>query len=121
MVAVARQDGLRGRSGGTNQVPAMSIPARVRGGHAASALAALRSALIRLADGQGFATASGAAEPLHWVVLGPPGVGKGTYATRVAAAFGVPHIATGDLIRAEIASGSRLGAEVRLASAMATS
>jgi hypothetical protein len=50
---------------------------------------------------------------IKWVFLGPPGVGKGTYASRVAAALDVPHIAAGDLVRAEIKSGSTLGQQVR--------
>ena len=48
-----------------------------------------------------------------WVFLGPPGVGKGTYSTRVAEALGIPHIAAGDLVRDEIKSGSTLGKEAR--------
>lgn len=40
------------------------------------------------------------------------GVGKGTYSVRVAKAFGMDHIAAGDLVRAEMKSGSQLGAEV---------
>lgn len=42
------------------------------------------------------------------------GVGKGTYSVRVAKAFGMDHIAAGDLVRAEMKSGSKLGAEVGL-------
>lgn len=49
---------------------------------------------------------------VQWVFLGPPGVGKGTYASRVAKALGVPHIAAGDLVRAAIKSGSTLGEQV---------
>ena len=48
----------------------------------------------------------------RWVFLGPPGVGKGTYASRSAKALGVPHIAAGDLVRAEIKSGSPLAQQV---------
>jgi adenylate kinase len=46
---------------------------------------------------------------MRLVLLGPPGGGKGTQAVRLAAAFGVPHIATGDLFRAEMAHGTDLG------------
>lgn len=46
---------------------------------------------------------------MRLVLLGPPGGGKGTQATRLAAAFKVPHIATGDLFRFEITQGSELG------------
>ena len=48
-----------------------------------------------------------------WVFLGPPGVGKGTYSSRVAEALGIPHISAGDLVRDEIKSGSRHGQQVR--------
>ncbi|KAK9828232.1 hypothetical protein WJX74_004703 [Apatococcus lobatus] len=40
--------------------------------------------------------------PSAWVFLGPPGVGKGTYASRMASKLGVTHIAAGDLVRAQI-------------------
>jgi adenylate kinase len=60
-----------------------------------------------------FSTSSSNPGQIKWVFLGPPGVGKGTYASRVAAALDVPHIAAGDLVRAEIKSGSTLGQQVR--------
>jgi len=43
------------------------------------------------------------------VLLGPPGAGKGTQAARVACRFGCPHIATGDIFRANVAEGTDLG------------
>ncbi len=43
------------------------------------------------------------------VLLGPPGGGKGTQAVTLADELNVPHIATGDLFRAEMSSGSKLG------------
>jgi adenylate kinase len=43
------------------------------------------------------------------VLLGPPGAGKGTQAARVACRFNAPHIATGDIFRANVASGTELG------------
>lgn len=43
------------------------------------------------------------------VLLGPPGGGKGTQAVRLASRLKVPHIATGDLFRAEIAAETDLG------------
>ena len=45
------------------------------------------------------------------VLFGPPGSGKGTQAQRVASGLGVPHVATGDMLRAEVARGSALGRE----------
>jgi adenylate kinase len=43
------------------------------------------------------------------VFLGPPGAGKGTQAAEVAGRFGCPHIATGDIFRANVAEGTELG------------
>src|SRR5215211_7380518 len=46
------------------------------------------------------------------IVLGAPGAGKGTQAPLLADALGVPVLASGDLLRAEVASGSEIGREV---------
>jgi adenylate kinase len=46
---------------------------------------------------------------LRLVLLGPPGAGKGTQAARVACRFGAPHIATGDIFRANVVEGTELG------------
>jgi adenylate kinase len=43
------------------------------------------------------------------LLIGPPGAGKGTQAARIAAHFDLARIATGDLLRQEVASGSELG------------
>ncbi|HEY7067894.1 MAG TPA: adenylate kinase [Chloroflexota bacterium] len=43
------------------------------------------------------------------IIMGPPGVGKGTQATDLAAYMGVPHIATGDLFRDAAQRGTLLG------------
>ncbi|MCI4334224.1 MAG: adenylate kinase [Thermoplasmata archaeon] len=45
------------------------------------------------------------------VLLGPPGAGKGTQAGPLAAELGVPHLSTGDLLRAAVAKATSLGAE----------
>lgn len=50
---------------------------------------------------------------LNAIFLGPPGAGKGTQAQNVKSDFGVCQLATGDLLRAEIASGSSLGEKVK--------
>lgn len=50
---------------------------------------------------------------LRALLLAPPGAGKGTQGERLAEIYGVPHISTGDLLRAEVASGSTLGLEAK--------
>jgi len=47
------------------------------------------------------------------VLIGPPGVGKGTQAVRLAAELGVPAISTGDIFRDNIARKTPLGVELR--------
>ena len=47
------------------------------------------------------------------LILGPQGSGKGTQATLIAAAHGVPHVATGEILRSAVADGSELGLRVR--------
>jgi adenylate kinase len=50
---------------------------------------------------------------LDLLIFGPPGAGKGTQATALAARGGVPHIATGDMFRAHIKAGTPLGLEAK--------
>ena len=46
---------------------------------------------------------------MRLVMLGPPGAGKGTQATKFATRLGIPQLSTGDMLREAVASGSALG------------
>ena len=50
---------------------------------------------------------------LDLVLLGPPGSGKGTQAARLTEKYGIPAIATGDILRAQVEAGTLLGQRVR--------
>jgi adenylate kinase len=47
------------------------------------------------------------------IFLGPPGVGKGTYASIICRQLGVPHVSTGDMVREELKKGSELGLKMK--------
>ena len=47
------------------------------------------------------------------IMLGAPGAGKGTQAKMIAEKYGVPHISTGDIFRANIKNGTQLGMEAK--------
>lgn len=50
---------------------------------------------------------------MRLVLLGAPGSGKGTQAVRIKEALGVPHVSTGDLLRAAVAAGTALGLQAK--------
>jgi adenylate kinase len=51
--------------------------------------------------------------PLNILLLGPQGAGKGTQAKRISSEYGVPHIASGEILRDEMAAETELGRRVR--------
>jgi adenylate kinase len=50
---------------------------------------------------------------MRLVLVGPPGAGKGTQAQFLAAHFGIPHISTGDIFRANLKANTPLGQEAK--------
>lgn len=47
------------------------------------------------------------------VMLGAPGAGKGTQAIKIADKYGIPHVSTGDIFRANIKGGTELGKKAK--------
>ena len=55
----------------------------------------------------------GAGKPVHVILLGPPGSGKGTQAKLLAQRLGIPAISTGEILRAAVREGTPLGRRVK--------
>eukprot|EP00249_Psilotum_nudum_P034777 c54291_g1_i1 orf=230-754(+) len=78
------------------------VRSQFRGSHSGDALP-VPSKSWRIASASCDAQNKQASERgMHWIFLGCPGVGKGTYASRLSKLLNIPHIAMGDLVREEL-------------------
>jgi adenylate kinase len=82
-----------------------------------SSLASLEERVKNLESRQsahdGGAVAHASPESIRMILMGPPGAGKGTQAPKIKEKFGCCHLATGDMLRSQVAKQTPLGKEAK--------
>jgi adenylate kinase len=83
-----------------------------------SSLAGLEERIKKLEQRQpgpngGGAVAQASPESIRMILMGPPGAGKGTQAPKIKEKFGCCHLATGDMLRSQVAKKTPLGVEAK--------
>lgn len=67
----------------------------------------------RLAGASGEGDHSFMAKPVRIILMGPPGCGKGTQAKKLEARYGIPQLSTGEMLRAAVRDGTKVGVEAK--------
>ncbi|KLU91982.1 adenylate kinase 1 [Magnaporthiopsis poae ATCC 64411] len=74
---------------------------------------ALDARVKKLEQSAGLSTGSSTAQELRMILIGPPGAGKGTQAPKIKEKFNCCHLATGDMLRSQVAKKTPLGREAK--------
>ncbi|KAL2255947.1 hypothetical protein VTK26DRAFT_2444 [Humicola hyalothermophila] len=78
-----------------------------------SVIANLEGRVKALEEGRLGGSSKKTAEELRMILIGPPGAGKGTQAPKIKEKFGCCHLATGDMLRSQVAKKTPLGREAK--------
>lgn len=78
-----------------------------------SVIDALDARVKKLEQSAGLSTGSSTAQELRMILIGPPGAGKGTQAPKIKEKFKCCHLATGDMLRSQVAKKTPLGREAK--------
>lgn len=73
----------------------------------------LQKHIIEFINSQNKESAQSKRKPVHLILVGPPGAGKGTHAPKLVADYGLKHLSTGDMLREAVAQGTQLGLEAK--------
>ncbi|EJT79248.1 adenylate kinase 1 [Gaeumannomyces tritici R3-111a-1] len=78
-----------------------------------SVIEVLDARVKKLEQSAGLSAGSPTAQELRMILIGPPGAGKGTQAPKIKEKFNCCHLATGDMLRSQVAKKTPLGREAK--------